>query len=284
MCISTLLGLGTLKFLDTHGSDENDTNEKRMILLLMTLGTLPASLAFSPGPKLSTPGFRWAPRSFLQTKAGESSVVNIEFGLGTVVPNKGLVASMDAIVISQARSANKLANASEFLLFEQGVVSKGPIIVANPPAEDYHHSDLHIPQRAVDNPGGVLVLLFAENITPRVATVGILGLVTNSYGIEVLEKMATPSDLVPGANFMIGKKDPQDSDTTIFVDEPTYADHKTKAQWSQEITDQHITVECLKVMVVVRFSGSEDQLQKQVEQSKIAVPGTLRIGGEWVLT
>ncbi|KAK7464910.1 hypothetical protein VKT23_006118 [Stygiomarasmius scandens] len=59
LAIASLLGVDVSKLLDVS------THEERMKILLLELQFIPSGIIFSVGEKLSEPGFRWAPRSFL---------------------------------------------------------------------------------------------------------------------------------------------------------------------------------------------------------------------------
>ncbi|SJL00896.1 uncharacterized protein ARMOST_04210 [Armillaria ostoyae] len=59
LAIASLLGVDVSKLLDVS------THEERMKILLLELRFIPSGIIFSTGEKLTEPGFRWAPRSFL---------------------------------------------------------------------------------------------------------------------------------------------------------------------------------------------------------------------------
>ncbi|KAK0496942.1 hypothetical protein EDD18DRAFT_182173 [Armillaria luteobubalina] len=59
LAIASLLAVDVSKLLDVS------TQEERMKTLLLELRFIPSGIIFSTGEKLTEPGFRWAPRSFL---------------------------------------------------------------------------------------------------------------------------------------------------------------------------------------------------------------------------
>lgn len=58
-CLASLLGLDVSRLVSY------ETPEKRMQEFLSSLQNVPSNILFSDAPKLSTPGFRWSPRTFL---------------------------------------------------------------------------------------------------------------------------------------------------------------------------------------------------------------------------
>jgi hypothetical protein len=61
VCLATILGLDPTPLLNVPPEDW----EKRMITLLRMMRSFPMLFPFQPPPRLETPGFRWAPASFL---------------------------------------------------------------------------------------------------------------------------------------------------------------------------------------------------------------------------
>lgn len=179
--------------------------EERIILLLESLAGVPTSLVFSGGPKHSAPGFRWAPRSFLQRTTGERSTTIQSGKLATVLPSRGgLLCNMDAIVLSPAFSNNVVANESELLVIKQGVLSSGPILVADPPNEAYHRKRIVIDPPSVRGSelGCLLVLLFSDLISSSVDTVVMLGIVRTADGNSSLGAELQKGILEPGATYV----------------------------------------------------------------------------------
>lgn len=63
VCIGTALGFDTLEIIRARPED-------RMTVFLKKLPSIPSNVLFSLGTRCTTPGFRWAPRSFLNAFGG----------------------------------------------------------------------------------------------------------------------------------------------------------------------------------------------------------------------
>ncbi|OCH84939.1 hypothetical protein OBBRIDRAFT_356083 [Obba rivulosa] len=73
--------------------------EERMRLLLLKIREIPSEVIFLQGPKLSTPGFRWAPRSLMRSGGGPIIKVDSD---ATCTPD-GLLATCFAIRFDKTR-------------------------------------------------------------------------------------------------------------------------------------------------------------------------------------
>ncbi len=69
LCLATLLGIDPAPLLAIPQEDL----EQRMVKFLQICGTLPRSILFQMPPRLNSPGFRWAPKSFLACFKGSAS-------------------------------------------------------------------------------------------------------------------------------------------------------------------------------------------------------------------
>lgn len=90
ICISTILGMSVMPFLEVEAASDDELCDQRMIKLLSSLSILPSALVFSRGPKLTIPGFRWAPKTFLQSESGKISA-NVGGWHTKFIPLKGLL-------------------------------------------------------------------------------------------------------------------------------------------------------------------------------------------------
>lgn len=289
-----------MPILEIQRDDENETAELRMIHLLVALSDVPTSLVFSGGPKLSTPGWRWAPTSFLQSTNGELSTV-VKPGPRACATSDGLRCTMDAMLL-----ALDIGNAAQFSVIELGVSSAGPITVANPRGEAHHWTRL--PPADPLQPRQ-LVLLLNEPMTAGIATTAMLGLVTSSP--LDLSKEMTQGTVKSGAKVTMGGNRDNDvaenrtlgrrfvgvimdraeastpEEKAMHIDEMSYAnslernageDHGAMGE------EQEISVECLRVMVVVRMPqiGPSQVLEQQAQHS-LMVPGVVMLGKKWLL-
>lgn len=58
LAIAPIFGLDKADFIETNP-------DERMVLLRKSLADIPSGLIFQEGKRLKTPGFRWAPRSWM---------------------------------------------------------------------------------------------------------------------------------------------------------------------------------------------------------------------------
>ncbi|KAK1962844.1 hypothetical protein LY78DRAFT_660871, partial [Colletotrichum sublineola] len=284
VCIATLLGMDVMRLLEIETESMDQTCEKRMIRLLSDLTYIPCSLIFSPGPKLSTPGFRWAPRTLLQRQSGDlSAVVHPSTRwYAQMNPSGGLSCVCDALILRPDHSNEDIANADQFLLFEAGVFSKGPVWIANPPNEEYHRRRISIPSADPSESSPLLVILIYRNFDERVATTVMMGLVRNEAAISSLMSEWDKSNILGPEvrQVRFGKDETEDVDgqssSTVTIRRVKY---KQGPDGEFFVPDGHnqFVVECLKVMVGVRVST------KRMEDIDIKIPGRLVQSGSWLL-
>jgi len=72
VCIATLLGLDPGPILRIRGEPGRDICEQRMEKLIEIITTIPQGLIFNKMERLTSTGYRWAPRTFLGQKLSES--------------------------------------------------------------------------------------------------------------------------------------------------------------------------------------------------------------------
>lgn len=269
-----------MPFLEVEAASDDELCDQRMMKLLSSLSILPSSLVFSRGPKLTVPGFRWAPKTLLQSESGKISA-----GVGgwhtKFIPSKGLVCKMDAMIFSQSYSDEEIVNADQFLLSETGYLHPGPILVSAPPRDEYHGEESCTSFPDHNSPAPLFVLLFDNNFSYGVKSLAMMCLVREKAAIEVLE-----SEMDKGFSYNVSKE----GDFTALVDGRQFqsgstivlgdASYKKTSRvpadtWNAE--DGQFVVECIKVMLGMR-------IKVHVGDIKIRLPARLVQGKTWTLT
>jgi hypothetical protein len=77
ICLSTVMGISPIPFLDikeSNGYPKDNIVDLRMIELFKKLRVINLGLIFTPQPRIRLRGFRWAPRSFLNSREADYSV------------------------------------------------------------------------------------------------------------------------------------------------------------------------------------------------------------------
>lgn len=280
ICISTILGMSVMPFLEVEAASDDELCDQRMIKLLSNLSILPASLVFSRGPKLTVPGFRWAPKTLLQSESGKISTT-VGGWHAKFIPSKGLVCKMDAMIFSQSYSDDDIVNADQFLLSETGYLHPGPILVTAPPSDDYHGGDLCTTFPDHDSPASLFVLLFDDDFSDRLESLAMMCVVREKAAIEVLE-----SEMNKGCSFnfseqgdftaLVDGREFQSGSTIVLGDASYKKTSRVPADtWKAE--DGQFVVECVKVMLGVRIKA-------HMEDIKINLPARLVQGKTWTLT
>lgn len=280
ICISTILGMGVMPFLEVEAASSDELCDQRMMKLLSNLSILPSSLVFSRGPKLTVPGFRWAPKTFLQSESGNIST-NVGGWHAKFTPSKGLVCKMIAMIFRQSYSSDDIVNADEFLLFETGYLHDGPIFVAVPPREDHQGEELRTAFPDPDSPPLLFVLLFHEDFSDTLESAAMMCMVRDKAAIEVLE-----SELDKGCSFncsqqrgFTGLVDGRQyqSGSTIVLGNASYRKTSRVPADTWKAEDGQFVVECIKVMSGRRFGGL-------MGHNIIKLPARLVQGKTWTLT
>ncbi|KAH6622268.1 hypothetical protein C7974DRAFT_219285 [Boeremia exigua] len=95
LAIASLLRLGISRLLDV-------APEQRMCQLFQDLYKIPRNVLFLNGPKMSSPGFRWAPPSFMAAHGGSEGGVQLSAALNDAICTSiGLRASYQALVFPE---------------------------------------------------------------------------------------------------------------------------------------------------------------------------------------
>ncbi|KAK2010193.1 hypothetical protein LZ32DRAFT_693419 [Colletotrichum eremochloae] len=291
ICISTLLGMDVLPLLNLEADSEEDLCEQRMIKLLVNLSVIPASLAFSTGPKMRTPGFRWAPQTLLQSDTGRPST-SVSGWHAKVIGTKGLLFAADALVLSPENSKEKVANADSFVLFETGHISKGPVHIWKPPSEDKQLNKLRLTSLGENSSPPLLVLLFDKPFGDDVQSKVIVGLVREEASKKVLNletsissskghvSMSLNGDtdtyaFAIGGSQSHGNNDDEAGSTALTMASYEKLTRNPKDVWATEHGD--VVVEHLRVMLARRALAPP-------KNTMYGLPATLVQGKWWTLT
>jgi hypothetical protein len=103
VCIATLLGLEPAPILRVRDEPGRDICEQRMEKLMQIIKKIPQGLIFNKMERLTSPGYRWAPRTFLGQKLSgplweaDPDFLNGEGGL--LIPCHGLVVHYPAYLL-----------------------------------------------------------------------------------------------------------------------------------------------------------------------------------------
>ncbi|KAF2135516.1 uncharacterized protein K452DRAFT_239254 [Aplosporella prunicola CBS 121167] len=89
LAIASLLGIDPLALL------AEDKSERRFAKLLEAVGAVPRNILFASGAKMTEPGLRWAPRTFMTARGGLSLTIN---ETEACVSPRGLVAEYASYV------------------------------------------------------------------------------------------------------------------------------------------------------------------------------------------
>ena len=119
VCIATLLGLRPDRLLHINKeTTRRDVCEKRMEELIGMIETLPQGLIFNKMERLTTPSYRWAPRTFLGQKLSDELIVRssddddfLMDDKGVFLPGHGLLVHFPAYLlpISGSQAAVSMA-------------------------------------------------------------------------------------------------------------------------------------------------------------------------------
>jgi hypothetical protein len=111
VCIATLLGLHPGRLLCiTKKTTRRDVCEQRMEELIGMIETLPQGLIFNKMERLTTPSYRWAPRTFLGQKLSDELIVRSDdddFLMdddGVFLPGYGLIVHFPAYLLPMSGS------------------------------------------------------------------------------------------------------------------------------------------------------------------------------------
>jgi hypothetical protein len=107
VCIATLLGLDPTPILRMDVDSYRDVCEQRMEKLIEMIETLPQGLIFNKMERLTTPSYRWAPRTFLGQKLSDPLWVYhpddrdlLNGDNGVFVPGHGLIVHFPAYLLA----------------------------------------------------------------------------------------------------------------------------------------------------------------------------------------
>jgi hypothetical protein len=107
VCIATLLGLGPTPILCMDVDSGREVCEQRMEKLIEMIETLPGGLVFDKMERLTSPGYRWAPRTFLGQKLLDPLWVYhhddrdlLKGDDGVFVPGHGLIVHFPAYLLA----------------------------------------------------------------------------------------------------------------------------------------------------------------------------------------
>ena len=112
VCIATLLGLPSERLLRiTKETTGRDVCEQRMEELIAMIEKLPQGLIFNTMERLTTPGYRWAPRTFLGQRLSDELIArpanDDEFLMdddGLFLPGHGLMVHFPAYLLTMSGS------------------------------------------------------------------------------------------------------------------------------------------------------------------------------------
>ena len=105
ICLANLLGLDPRPILGLEADPNQDMCDQRMEKFLSMVGAIPQGLLFHKMERLSTPGFRWAPRTFLGTRLSDQLIpadpgfVTETGETGHVIAQHGLYARFPAYLL-----------------------------------------------------------------------------------------------------------------------------------------------------------------------------------------
>ena len=117
ICLATILGLDVQRVL----AIPHDQPENRMVKLLQMMGRVPLLLPFQRPPRLTAPGFRWAPATFLNCfRPASSNPFRVLSGVGDIpVDGKGLCLERKGFEITD-HPEDGLAIGQDFLIAPHG--------------------------------------------------------------------------------------------------------------------------------------------------------------------